>query len=285
VATGRTLKPIERIRREVDDLSSKTLDRRVPEPGSDDEVARLARTMNTMLSRLETATTRQQEFVSDASHELRSPISSIRFDLEVALAHPESDDWHSVATRALDQTLRVEHIVDDLLLLARIDEGTAPDTAAIVDIGSIIRDSSTHIEGTPISLRVDIGDVNALYVNGTTGDLTSMIRNLVDNAARHAASSIAVTANVDGSTIVITVDDDGPGIPPADRERVFRRFTRLQQSRSRSAGGVGLGLAVVHRIVHHHGGTIAISDSPLGGARFTVALPAASPKVGSARAS
>jgi signal transduction histidine kinase len=251
-------------------VRSQTLNRRVPVPSSGDEVARLAETMNGMLARLEASSARQQEFVSDASHELRSPVSSIRFELEVALAHPAAKDWRDVATTALRETGRIEHLIDDLLLLARLDEGAAP-AATAVDITGLAHDVTAHVRD--VTVDVDVAD--GLLVTGRDSELASVLRNLVDNAARHASSTLAVTAAADNGTVVIAVDDDGPGIPLTDRERIFQRFTRLEQSRSRTSGGVGLGLAVVDRVVRHHNGSVAVSDSPLGGARFEVTLPTA----------
>jgi signal transduction histidine kinase len=270
LATGRTLRPIEVIRAEVEALSSLTLERRLLVPPSGDEVARLAETMNRMLARLEAAAVRQREFVSDASHELRSPVASIRAGLEVALIHPAASSWQEVAGGVLSETGRLERIIDDLLLLARLDEGARP-PATVVDVGCLTRELVTRVAG--VAVEVDIAD--GLLVRGRDDVLASVIRNLLDNAARHATSAVAVTAAARGTTVVVTVDDDGPGIPPADRQRVFQRFTRLDQPRSRADGGVGLGLAVVERVVSHHHGSVTIGDSPTGGARFEVVLPAA----------
>lgn len=272
IATGRTLRPIENIRSEVEELSSQTLERRVPVPATRDEVARLAETMNRMLTRLESASGRQREFVSDASHELRSPIASIRTEMEVALAHPAASSWLDVASGVLIETGRLERIVDDLLLLARLDENAAP-IIRTVDIASLARDLASRVDDLEVSVQLNIAD--PLYARGRDDDYESVFRNLLDNALRHAVSTVTLTAAAGDGTILITVDDDGPGIPPADRERVFQRFTRLEPARSRKDGGVGLGLAVVDRVVRHHGGSVAIGQSPTGGARFTVQLPAA----------
>ena len=273
IATGRTLRPIETIRTEVEALSSQTLDQRLAVPATGDEVARLAETMNGLLARLEAASLRQQEFVSDASHELRSPVASIRTELEVALAHPAANTWTEVATGVLSETGRLERIIDDLLLLARVDEDAEP-AATIVDIGCVARQIVDRVDGlNGVSVEARIAD--GLLVRGSGDALTSVIRNLGDNAARHASSTIAMTVAAGDGTVVITVDDDGPGIPPGDRERVFQRFTRLDHPRSRADGGVGLGLAVVDRVVRHHQGTVTAGEAPLGGARFEVVLPAA----------
>jgi signal transduction histidine kinase len=270
MATGRTLRPIERIRTRVDELSAHTLDRRVPVPDTNDEVARLADTMNGMLARLEAASTRQHEFVSDASHELRSPVASIRAELEVALAHPAATSWRDVATGLLSETNRIERILENLLLLARLDETTAP-APQTVDVGHVMHEAAARVVDVPIDVRV----VDGLLVRGSESELASVARNLIDNAARHASSTVAVAATARNGSVVITVDDDGPGIPMTDRQRVFQRFTRLEHARSRTDGGVGLGLAVVDRIVRHHGGSVTVADSPTGGARLEVVLPAA----------
>jgi signal transduction histidine kinase len=268
IAMGRTLRPIERIRSEVKELSSQTLDRRVPVPATDDEVARLADTMNSMLARLEAASARQREFVSDASHELRSPVASIRAELEVALAHPTATNLQDVATGVLNETSRIERLVEDLLLLARIDEGATP-ASETVDVGRLTRQAAALV----VDAEVDVDVADGLLVTGSETELASVVRNLLHNAARHAVSDVAVAATARDGTVVITVDDDGPGIPPADRRRVFQRFTRLEDARSRADGGVGLGLAVVDRVVRHHDGSVEVTDSPTGGARFRVILP------------
>jgi signal transduction histidine kinase len=269
-AMERTLQPIEQIRTQVEQLSSHTLDQRVAVPATEDEVARLAETMNRMLARLEAASARQREFVSDASHELRSPVAAIRAELEVALAHPAASSLQRVATGVLNETGRIERIIEDLLLLARLDEGAAPG-ADTVDVGRATRDAAARVVG--VTVDVDVAD--GLLVRGSDNELASVLHNLLDNAARHAKSRVAVAATAHNGTVVITVDDDGPGIRAADRQRVFQRFTRLEHARSRTDGGVGLGLAVVDRVVRHHDGSVAVTDSPAGGARFEVVLPGA----------
>lgn len=270
-ATGRTLRPIETIRTEVEALTTTTLDQRLPEPATGDEVARLAATMNGLLDRLETASARQQEFVSDASHELRSPVASIRAELEVSLAHPQDKAWPDTATDVLTEIARLEQLIDDLLLLARSDEGTQP-PAAPVDMTRIVEQIAASVDKTR-GVKVETHIDGQLHVPGSPQGLTSVIRNLVDNAVRHARTTVTITATSGENTVAITVDDDGPGIPTTDRQRVFQRFTRLDHPRSRNDGGVGLGLAVVDRVVRQHHGTTAVSEAPSGGARFEVLLP------------
>jgi signal transduction histidine kinase len=272
VATGRTLRPIENIRSEVEVLSSQTLHLRVPVPDTDDEVSRLAETMNHMLERLDTASTRQREFVSDASHELRSPVSSIRAQLEVALAHPTTAGWSEVADGVLSDTGRLERIIDNLLLLARLDEDSLP-PAEIVDVATLTHAVASRVDHPDLSVTVEVAD--GLQIRGSPDQIESVIRNLVENAVRYAASKVTVAVSARDDTIIVTVDDDGPGIPPGDRQKIFDRFTRLEAARSRSDGGVGLGLAVVDRILRNHGGTVEATESPESGARFTVRIPEA----------
>jgi signal transduction histidine kinase len=273
--TGRALRPVEAIRREAEEITGATMDRRVPEPDTRDEVGRLARTMNAMLERLEVSSQRQRQFVSDASHELRSPLASIRTNLEVALRHSERADWPVVAERALAEDARMEDTVSELLALARIDEadGSAPiDTLPEIDLDELVLDDTVQQRRVP----VDTSRVSAGRVHGRREQLTRVVRNLLDNAARHATSSVAVELRAgDDHTIELTVDDDGPGIPVEERERVFDRFTRLDDGRARDAGGLGLGLSMVKEITEQHGGTVTIEDAPIGGARLRVRLPAA----------
>jgi signal transduction histidine kinase len=272
--TGRALKPVEAIRVEAESITGTTMHRRVPEPDTDDEVGRLARTMNAMLDRLENSAQKQRQFVSDASHELRSPLASIRTNLEVALHNPERVDWPEVAQRALAEDVRMEDTVSELLDLARLDEAEGPaalDTLPEVDLDELVLDDTVAQRRVP----VDTSRVSAGRVHGRREQLQRVVRNLVDNAARHADSTVAVGLVTDDDIVELTVDDDGPGIPPEDRRRVFERFTRLDDGRARDAGGLGLGLAMVKAITEHHGGTVVIEDAPIGGARLRVRLPAA----------
>ncbi len=267
---GRTLRPVEEIREEVEAISSRTIDRRVPVPETGDEVARLATTMNAMLDRLEAAQRRQREFVSDASHELRSPVSSMRTELEVALAHPDSADWPGMATRVLGEHDRLERLVGDLLQLARLDEGRALRLEEI-DLDDTVLTEVAHARRLPVRTAA----VSAGRVLGEHRALEQVVRNLVDNAVRHAEREVAVGVHADGDQVVLTVDDDGPGVATEDRDRIFERFARVDAGRARDDGGTGLGLALVRRVVEAHGGTVRYETSPLGGARFEVRLPAA----------
>jgi signal transduction histidine kinase len=268
---GRALAPVEAIRAEVEAISSEELHRRVPDPRGADEIARLAATMNRMLARLEDGQLRQRRFVSDASHELRSPVASIRQRAEVALEHPEKVDLRELAEVVLEEDARLQRIVEDLLLLTRIDEGTARAGTEPVDLDDLVFQEAARLRGAT-ALTVDTSGVSAARVRGDRTQLERLLRNLTDNAARHARRTIAMSLRDRDAAAVLTVDDDGPGIAPGDRDRVFDRFVRLDEARDRDSGGSGLGLSIVREVAALHGGSVTASDAPLGGARFEVRL-------------
>jgi signal transduction histidine kinase len=267
--TGRALRPVSDITKRVQVISGSTLHERVPEPAVDDEIGELARTMNAMLDRLEAAVERQKRFVSDASHELRSPVASIKTQLETALLHPETTDWPAVASTLLAEDSRLELLVDNLLALARLDEGVRR-TPVEVDLDEVVFEQTARTFRVP----VDRSRVGAGRVVGVPQEFASVVRNLVDNATRHARSQVLVTLATVGPFVRLTVEDDGPGIAVSDRSRVFERFTRLEEGRTRDRGGSGLGLALCRRVVEASGGKIFIETSELGGASFVVELPA-----------
>jgi len=270
-AVGRALAPVEAIRREVDEISAAQLHRRVPQPKADDEIGRLAATMNRMLERLESARNSQRRFVSDASHELRSPITTIRQHAEVALAHPDRVTAAELAEVVLAEQQRMHRLVEDLLLLARVDEHV-PLTRAAVDLDDLAFEEGHRLRSTT-SKRVDTSGVNAVRVQGNADALRRMVRNIGENAIRHASSRVDVTLVERGEEVVLTIDDDGPGIPATERARVLQRFVRLDEARSRDEGGSGLGLSIVDEVVRAHGGSMSIEQSPLGGARIVITLP------------
>jgi signal transduction histidine kinase len=272
VLVGRALKPVDSMRREADEISHSTLHRRVPEPTSGDEVARLAHTMNAMLDRLEGAADRQRQFVSDASHELKSPLTTIRAKVEVASMHPAEADWTDVSATVLGEVDRLDDMVGDLLQLARLDEtGGSLSTRTAVDLDELVAAEAARLRG--LGVAVDDSGLGAARVQGDRSALTRLVRNLADNAARHARSTVGLSVTNGDGTAVIRVDDDGSGVPVADRERVFERFTRLDEGRARGAGGAGLGLALVRAVAAAHGGTVSVLEAPQGGARFEVRLP------------
>jgi signal transduction histidine kinase len=271
VVTG-ALAPVERIRREVEEITGERLDRRVPIPVARDEIHRLASTMNRMLVRLQDSRDRQQRFVADASHELRSPLAGIRQAAEVARAHPGALPEGELAEAVLEETGRMERLVEQLLLLTRTG-GAGMRQRQDVDIDDLALAEARRVRRA--GLTVDSSGVGAGRVRGDLTALAQVIRNLADNAARHANSDVVVgVRGGDDGWVTLVVEDDGAGIPESERERVFERFVRLDEARDRDAGGSGLGLAIVREIVTAHGGSVTVSTSALGGARFVVRLPA-----------
>jgi signal transduction histidine kinase len=264
------LAPVERIRQEVEEITGERLDRRVPEPGARDEIHRLAATMNRMLTRLEDSRQRQQRFVADASHELRSPLAAIRQAAEVARSHPGALPEGELAEAVLEESGRMERLVEQLLLLTRTG-GAGPRQVRDVDLDDLAMAEVRRVRRT--GLTVDSSGVGAGRVRGDDTALAQVVRNLTDNAARHAASSVAVAVRSGPGGVELVVEDDGAGVPESERERVFERFVRLDEARDRDAGGSGLGLAIVKETVAAHGGTVVVTASPLGGARFVVRLP------------
>ncbi|MDN4163404.1 sensor histidine kinase [Nocardioides abyssi] len=272
VVAGRALAPVERIRREVEGITGDRLDSRVPEPPARDEVRRLAVTMNAMLERLQASSERQQQFVADASHELRSPLASIRQTAEVAREHPGALPEGELAEAVLEESARMQRLVEQLLVLTRADEGALVRAHRDVDLDDLALAEARRVRRA--GLAVDTSAVAPGRVQGDPLALAQVARNLVDNAARHAAARVAVSVGDRGETVELVVEDDGSGVPEADRERVFERFVRLDDARARDAGGSGLGLAIVRETVAAHGGSVAVEGSRLGGARFVVRLPA-----------
>jgi signal transduction histidine kinase len=272
---GRTLRPVEAIRAQVGAIGGDDLDRRVPVPATEDEVGRLARTMNDMLDRLERSAEQQRRFVADASHELRSPLTRMRSELEVDLAHPGSADPLATHRSALEEVIGLQHLTDDLLSLARARSGAGAVEAEEVDLDDLVLAAARRLRAVD-RVRLDTTDVGPARVIGNPAQLGRVIANLLDNAVRHATSTVALElrARPDGTAELVVIDD-GPGIPPVDRQRVFEPFTRLDEARSPGRGGTGLGLAIARDLVVAHGGTIAIAD-PLdgdGGTRVVVTLP------------
>jgi signal transduction histidine kinase len=269
---GRALAPVEAIRAEVDAISAAALHRRVPDPPADDEIGRLARTMNRMLGRLEQAQARQRRLVADASHELRSPVAAIRQHAEVAMAHPDRTTTAELAATVLAEDLRLQRLAEDLLLLTRADEDSLALRRRPVDLDDLVFDEARR-QRAASGVQVDTSAVSGGRVHGDPAALRRVLGNLADNAARHAAGRLAFSLAERDGRVLLKVDDDGPGVPEADRERVFERFVRLDDARARDDGGSGLGLAIVAELVAAHGGTATIGSSPLGGARVEVALP------------
>ncbi|PPH29138.1 cell wall metabolism sensor histidine kinase WalK [Rathayibacter sp. AY1F9] len=271
VVVGRALRPVERMRAEAEAVTSSALDRRIAAPGSGDEVDRLAHTLNRMLDRLQSGQERQRRFVSDASHELRSPVAALRQSAEVALAHPDRLDSARLARTVAEESVRLGGLIEGLLLLARADEARLAVAAAPVDLDDLALGEVRRLRDS--GARVDASGISPVQAVADEALLSRALRNLVDNAVRHRSSQLALSTRIDGAEAVLAVDDDGPGIPAAERERVLERFVRLDEGRARDAGGSGLGLAIVAGIARAHGGRVVVGDSALGGARVEVRVP------------
>ncbi|MFC6084545.1 sensor histidine kinase [Sphaerisporangium aureirubrum] len=276
--TGRTLRPVEAIRAELATTNVGNLSSRVPEPPGDDEVARLARTVNGTLERLENAKERmelalaqQRRFASDASHELRTPVAGLRAQLEEAKLHPDDTDLGDLLDRTLRDTDRLQAIITDLLLLAKIGAGASAALTEVDLAESVRMEVRRRTDRLPVQVRLAPG----VLVNAVETQIARILTNLLDNAQRHAKGLVLVEVRRSGAFAELSVVDDGDGVAEADRERIFERFTRLDASRSRDRGGTGLGLAIVRDIARAHGGTIIAAASCAGGARFVLRLPLA----------
>ncbi|QNN52396.1 sensor histidine kinase [Nocardioides mesophilus] len=292
---GRALRPVEDLRREVTEISEHAAGNRLAVPATDDEVSRLAVTMNAMLARLEAALSRQRELVGDASHELQTPLTALRAQLEVALAHPDDAAWPTLAPDLLLDVEAMERLVRDLLWLARDDAGPQSVDHRLVDLDAVVLEEASRAarEGRRAGVAVDTSAVSAAPLRGSADELGRLVRNLLDNALAHASTTIRLSLHCDERTAYLEVRDDGPGIPADQRERVFERFARVDPGRARlaSGGGVdgtdpsgrsdragragtGLGLAIARSIARRHGGDIRVLDTSAG-ARLAVELPVA----------
>ncbi|SIN13533.1 signal transduction histidine kinase [Mycobacteroides abscessus subsp. abscessus] len=269
----RSLRSVDAIRSRVTQISASDLSGRVPVPDRADEISALAVTMNEMLGRIEAGHTAQRRFVGDASHELRSPLATVISALEIAQNHPEVFDKTLVQTALLPEAHRMQSLVEDLLLLARADEHGLPMRRTEIDLDDLASDEVTRLK-RETSLQIS-GQLAAVKVTGDALGLARVLRNLADNAARHARSQVSIVVRADADNAYLQVCDDGPGIPVAERDRVFERFVRLDADRSRHGGGSGLGLAIVAEIVAAHKGAVDISGREGGGTVLTVRLPLA----------
>jgi signal transduction histidine kinase len=268
---GRTLRRVDQLRTQVSAITaSGDLDRRVPDAGAD-ELADLGSTLNAMLAAMSNSAERQRRFVADAAHELRTPIAGLTASLDVALHHPETVEHTAWIAELAGGHRRLGRLVDDLLVLASLD-GDAPARRQPIDLAGIATDSVRR--STPADVTLCAGSIERALVLGDSAQLTRVVTNLVDNALRYASHAVEVGVRLDSNRAVITVTDDGPGVPATERARIWGRFVRLDDGRSRTGGGTGLGLALVKDIVHAHGGTVTVTASTTtGGATFAVVLP------------
>jgi signal transduction histidine kinase len=267
---GAALRPVEELRAGAETITGRHAEDRLPVPDTRDEINRLARTLNDMLDRLAAGRARQRAFVADAAHELRSPLTNMRTELEVARRMPDDTDWSGLTDDLLADIERLTRLVNDLLLLARVDAAAPVDRAEPVELGALLGDVAERHRSARVPVELDVDGPQ-----WTTADPDAVRRavdNLVDNAVRHARNRVCL--GLSGG--VVTVVDDGPGIPEADRERVFDRFTRLDDARARDGGGAGLGLAIVRELVRRQGGTVVLADAGPG-VRAEVRLPVDTP--------
>jgi signal transduction histidine kinase len=275
ILVGRALRPVERIRAQVHGIGANQLAERVPVPATQDEIARLAVTMNEMLNRLQAAQEMQRRFVADASHELRSPIATLTAALDVVVVDVTGQAWLDLQQVMGAETGRMRRLVEDLLLLAKADDDGLRLQRSDVDLDDLVESEVRRLRSSngPVVQR----DVQTVRVRGDADKLAQVVRNLAENATRAARSTVRFTLTEQAGTAVLTVEDDGDGIPEADCERVFERFVRLDASRDRVSGGSGLGLAIVREVLRSHDGSVRITGSSLGGARFEVTLPTEGP--------
>ena len=273
LSVGRALAPVEEIRRKAATIGAGDLSQRVPLPPAHDAFHRLAETMNSMLARIEASTERRRHFVSDASHELRSPLANMQAMLEVARARDDHELWQETASALQTEQTRMARLVDDLLLLARLD-GRAPLVEREVDLDDVVHAEAQWLRRSASPLAVEVTPLPALRVRGDEAQITRILRNLTDNARRHARTTVSLALRREGRCAVVTVRDDGAGIAVADRERIFNRFTRLDEARGRDHGGSGLGLAISRAVAQAHGGSLVVADATgPAGAVFELRLP------------
>ncbi len=267
---GATLRPVEALRSSAERISGAGRSLRLPVPPQHDEIHDLAVTLNRMLDRLAAARARQRSFVADAAHELRSPLASLQAQLEVAQRlgeSPATDDLRA-------EVLRMSGLVEDLLVLARLDAEVAPTAGREdIDVPALLAEVGQHY--TDARVPVSVRWTEQLVVHGHRDELHRALANLVDNAVRHASGVVELSARSEGPAVVVSVDDDGTGIPEPERERVFERFTRLDEARARDQGGSGLGLAIVQELVRRSDGDIRLRDAAGGGLSAQLVLPRA----------
>jgi signal transduction histidine kinase len=270
--TGRTLQPVDQMRRDVEAISAQDLHGRITPPANDPDLARLAETFNGLLARIQVSVDERKRFVSDASHELKSPIAATEIILETLREHPESIDEAEALADLSAENARISRIVNDLLMLARQDEGRLAVDAVPIDFYDMLFEEVASLRQR---YPVNVDDTGVQPLIGTSDPrlLSHAVRNLLDNAAHYASSTVAVSCREKDGMIRITVSDDGPGIPEEDRERVFGRFVRLESSRDRASGSTGLGLSVARGIIERLGGAIWFAEPEIGGATAVIELP------------
>ena len=269
-AVARTLLPVERLHEELVELEDTDLGSRVGVPTTDDAVELLAGQINVVLDRLEASVAQRRAFIADASHELRTPLTGLRTRIELALDELVDGELEETLRQSLDDIERLHHIVEDLFVLARLDSGSRP-LREPLDLGALVEGEIARLAShVPISVKLESG----IMVMANRQRLGRALLSLLANAERYAETRIDVETHVDGEEAVVEVHDDGPGIPLADRDRVFERFARLDSARSRDKGGSGLGLPIARQIAVAHGGGLYVADGTFG-ARLVLRVPLA----------
>lgn len=273
MVVGRALARIDEITTTVADIDVRDLDKRVPQSQVRDEVGRLAATMNSMLERLDEASRREHAFVADASHDLQSPLTALRARLEIAMADPAAVDVESWARELLASSADMELLVQDLLALALAEGATQAQATRLLDLDEIVLEEAARARPSTGTVVETIG-VSAAPVQGDASALRRLVRNLVDNAVRHAAGRVTLMLVTNDDAVVLDVVDDGPGVPDEERDRVFDRFYRGDPARSHGTGS-GLGLAIARRLAEQHGGSLQLVETPGQGSssHFRLALP------------
>ncbi|WP_354217955.1 ATP-binding protein [Arthrobacter sp. UYCo732] len=266
VLVGRSLRQVELIRGQVAGISARSLDGRVDVPPTADEIQSLAETMNMMLGRLQASDQEQRRFVSDASHELRSPLATLSAGVEIAAADASGATWEQMKTVLAGETARMRYLVEDLLTLAKTNDGGLRLESTDVDLDDVLNEEIRRLRST--STRVIEVSLEPVRVSGDPRRLGQVVRNVLDNADRHATSRISIRLRNTNDGALISIDNDGLPVPAAERDRIFERFVRLDQSRSRESGGSGLGLAIAAGIMAAHHGWIRTGETPGGGCRF-----------------
>ncbi|MGO4227237.1 sensor histidine kinase [Arthrobacter sp. YAF34] len=268
---GRSLRQVDMIREQVSRIDARRLNERVHVPRTHDELETMAVTMNSMLDRIESSDQKQRQFVSDASHELRGPLTSLRAGLEIVGADSSGSSWASLQPILSAEMHRLQRLVDDLLALAKADDEGISLHSQDVDLDDVLAVELRRLHA--VSKHQIVGNLVPVKTVGDPGRLGQAFRNVLDNAERHAKSTVVTSMSVADQEIVVTVDNDGPPVPEADREKIFERFVRLDESRSRRRGGSGLGLAIARGIVHAHKGLLTSTETPAGWCRFEFRFP------------
>ena len=268
---ARTLQPVEHMRRTAESINASNLSERIPVPERDKDLSRLATTFNELLERVESSFNEQRRFVSDASHELKSPVAATGIMLETLREHPEAVDTNKVIEDLTTENNRLANIVGDLLTLARSDEGRMQVDAKPVDLMDLLLEEAAGLE-TRKGVSVDTSGVQPVVCTADAELLSHSVRNLLENAARYASSTVKLSCAAEEGAVRIVVSDDGCGIAPEDRERVFDRFVSLEDGRS-NPDSTGLGLPVARSIAERHGGSLCFTEPELGGATAVLSIP------------